>query len=200
MSWKKFTLAILASGSGTNAEEIFKYFNGHRAIEVALLMSNNPKAFVLQRAKNYEVKSLIFSRAEFVEGTLVRQALAESRVTHIVLAGFLWLIPPYLLQSFPDRIINIHPALLPKYGGKGMYGSKVHEAVKGAGDAETGITIHLVNDRYDEGEILFQASCPITENHTPDQIAECVHKLEHEHYPRVIEQWVLNQLTVGSRQ
>jgi phosphoribosylglycinamide formyltransferase-1 len=200
MSSKKFTLAILASGSGTNAEEIFKYFKGHPAIEAGLLMSNNPKAFVLQRAKNHDVKSVVFSREEFNEGTLIRKALAESGVTHIVLAGFLRLIPSYLLESFPDRIINIHPALLPKYGGKGMYGSKVHEAVKAAGEVETGITIHLVNDQYDEGKVLFQASCSITDNHTPDQIAECVHKLEHEHYPRVIEQWVLNQLTVGSRQ
>ena len=193
MPSNKFTLAVLASGNGTNAEEIFKYFGDHAAIEVGLLMTNNPKAFVVQRAKNYHVKSLVFNHQEFVEGSLIRQTLAENRITHIVLAGFLWLIPPYLLRSFPGRIINIHPALLPKYGGKGMYGSKVHEAVKAAGDLETGITIHLVNDHYDEGEILFQESCPITENHTPDQIAECVHKLEHQHYPRVIEQWVLNQ-------
>ena len=198
MSSKKFVLAILASGSGTNAEEIFKYFKDHPDIEVGLLMSNNRNAFALQRAKTYEVKTLVFSRPEFTEGTMIKRALADSKVTHIVLAGFLWLIPPYLLQLFPDRIINIHPALLPKYGGKGMYGSKVHEAVKMAGDTETGITIHLVNANYDEGKILFQASCPITENHTPDQIAGCVHKLEHEHYPRVIEAWV--RKSVGSKQ
>ena len=198
MSSKKFTLAILASGSGTNAEEIFKYFRDHPAIEVGLLMSNNANAFALRRASNYDVKSLVFSRAEFAEGTLITKALAENKVTHIVLAGFLWLIPPYLLELFPDRIINIHPALLPKYGGKGMYGARVHEAVKMAGDVETGITIHVVNANYDEGEVLFQASCPINQNQTPEQIADCVHKLEHEHYPRVIEEWVMK--SVGSGQ
>lgn len=194
MSSKKFTLAILASGSGSNAEEIFKYFKGHPAIEVGLLMSNNPQAFVLERARNYKIRSLLFNRQDFADGAKIMEALKQSAITHIVLAGFLWLIPRYLLESFPDRIINIHPALLPKYGGKGMYGARVHEAVKSAGDVETGITIHMVNANYDEGKILFQASCPITVDHTPDQIAECVHKLEHEHYPRVIEEWVLKSV------
>ena len=188
---KKYKLAVLASGNGTNAEEIFKYFRSHSAIEVTLLMSNNPNAFVLQRAKNYRVKTLVFDRREFSEGTLIAKSLSESGITHLVLAGFLWLIPSYLLQLFPGRIINVHPALLPKYGGKGMYGSRVHEAVKAAGDLETGITIHLVNDRYDEGKILFQGRCTIHGSLTPEQIAECVHKLEHEHYPKVIEEWVL---------
>lgn len=191
MSSKKARLAVFASGSGTNAEEIFKYFKDHPAVEVVLLMSNNPEAFALQRAKNHEVKAVVFSREEFSGGNVITKTLAEAGVTHIVLAGFLWLIPAYLLQSFPDRIINIHPALLPKYGGKGMYGSKVHEAVKAARDLETGITIHLVNDHYDQGKILFQGKCSIMETHTPEEIAACVHKLEHEHYPRVIEEWVM---------
>jgi len=195
MSSKKFRLAVFASGSGTNAEEIFKYFKHHPAIEVVLLLSNNPDAFALQRAKNHQIKNAVFNRKEFSEGDAITQLLKENAVTHIVLAGFLWLIPEYLLRTYPDRIINIHPALLPKYGGKGMYGSRVHKAVKASGELETGITIHLVNDRYDEGRILFQGRCAISENYRPEEIAACVHKLEHEHYPRVIEAWVLNQLT-----
>lgn len=187
---KQFRLAVLASGSGTNAEQIFKHFIDHPSIEVVLLMSNNPNAFALKRAKNYHVKTMVFDRSQFAEGSEILKILNDNGVTHLVLAGFLWLIPAYLLRAFPDRIINIHPALLPRYGGKGMYGAKVHEAVKAAGDLQTGITIHLVNDRYDEGKILFQGTCAIAEHLTPDEIAECVHKLEHEHYPRVIEEWI----------
>jgi phosphoribosylglycinamide formyltransferase 1 len=191
MFFKRFRLAVFASGNGSNAEEIFKYFKKHPAIEVGLLLSNRPEAFALQRAQNHGIKTVVFNRQEFLEGTTLRMHLGNEGITHIVLAGFLWLIPDYLLKSYPDRIINIHPALLPKYGGKGMYGSKVHEAVKAARDLETGITIHLVNERYDEGKVLFQGRCSITENHSPDEIAACVHKLEHEHYPPVIENWIL---------
>lgn len=193
MSSKKFRLAIFASGNGTNAEAIIQYFNGHPTIGVALLVSNNASAYALQRAKNHNIPAIAFNRNEFTEGTTVRKHLQDAGVTHIILAGFLWLIPPYLLQAFPDKIINIHPALLPKYGGKGMYGSKVHAAVKEGREVETGITIHLVNDRYDEGRVLFQGKCAVQETYTPDDIAACVHKLEHEHYPRVIESWVLGR-------
>ena len=193
MSSNRFRIAVFASGSGTNAEEIFKYFEKHPDIRVVLLMTNNPNAFAIQRAKNHDVKAVIFNREQYRDGEFIRQQLQDSAVTHIVLAGFLWLIPPYLLEAFPDRIINIHPALLPKYGGKGMYGAKVHEAVKSAGEVETGITIHLVNSNYDEGEILFQAKCPISTGHSADEIASCVHKLEHEHYPRVIQNWILGR-------
>lgn len=191
MPSRKFKVAIFASGSGSNAEEIFKYFKKHPSIEVRSLLSNKPDAFALQRAHNHGIKTVVFNRLEFLDGTEIRKHLENEGITHIVLAGFLWLIPDYLLKSYPDRIVNIHPALLPKYGGKGMYGSKVHEAVKAARDMETGITIHLVNERYDEGKVLFQGRCPITENHSPDEIAQCVHKLEHEHYPKVIEKWIL---------
>jgi phosphoribosylglycinamide formyltransferase-1 len=191
---KKYKIAIFASGSGTNAEEIFKHFKSHPDIEVALLMTNNPEAFALQRAANHNIAAEVFSRAEFKEGERIKSELQKHGITHIVLAGFLWLIPDYLLQLFPDRIINIHPALLPKYGGKGMYGMKVHEAVKAAGDDATGITIHLVNDRYDEGRVLFQASCPVLPEYSPEEIAKCVHQLEYEHYPRIIEQWVSGSL------
>lgn len=191
MSLKKFRIAVFASGSGTNAEQVFKYFKDHASIEVVLLLSNNSNAYALQRAKNYNIKNYLFSRKEFMEGRLLMDYLKGADVTHIVLAGFLWLIPEYLIRAFPERIINIHPALLPKFGGKGMYGSKVHEAVKASCEQETGITIHLVNDRYDEGKILFQGKCPLTQNDSPEQIAACVQKLEHEHYPKVIEKWIL---------
>lgn len=190
-SQKKFRLAIFASGSGTNAEEIFKYFKDHDYIGVTLLLSNKPDAFALQRASKFGIPSAVVTREEFKEGSRLLSLLSDSGATHIVLAGFLWLVPTYLIHAFPEKIINIHPALLPRYGGKGMYGAKVHEAVKAAGDVESGITIHLVNEHYDEGTILFQARCPITPDQTPEEIAACVHALEYEHYPRVIEKWVM---------
>lgn len=192
MKSEKSRIAVFASGSGTNAEEIFKHFKHHPEISVVLLMSNNPNAFALQRAKNHGIDSDVFTREEFRDGSRLLESLKARKVTHIVLAGFLWLIPQYLLEAYPDRIVNIHPALLPSYGGKGMYGAKVHEAVKASGDLETGITIHLVNSKYDEGRILFQGRCAITADHSPDEIAACVHKLEYEHYPRVIEEWILS--------
>lgn len=200
MSSGNFRIAIFASGSGTNAEEIFKYFKKHPRIEVVLLLSNKPDAYALKRAKNHSIKTVVFNRQEFNDGGPIKKALQEAGVTHIVLAGFLWLIPDYLLASFPDRIINIHPALLPKYGGKGMYGSKVHQAVKASGDLETGITIHLVNSNYDEGKILFQGRCTLSNDQSPEEIAACVHKLEYEHYPPVIEKWILQQEQSAARQ
>jgi phosphoribosylglycinamide formyltransferase-1 len=188
---EKYRVAIFASGSGTNAEEIFKYFQNHTSIEVVLLLSNNQQAFALQRARNFGVDAKVFDRTQFKESTIVLEWLREKNVTHVVLAGFLWLIPAYLIQAYPHRIINIHPALLPNHGGKGMYGMKVHEAVKLAGDAKTGITIHAVDDKYDEGEIIFQATCPVHTDDTPEQIADKVHQLEYQHYPAVIERWIL---------
>ncbi len=193
MSSKQFRIAIFASGSGSNAEEIIKYFKGHPHISVDLLLSNNPDAFALERARRLHIPAKIFNREAFRNTKEVLQWLREKQITHIVLAGFLWLMPEYLIAEYPDHIINIHPALLPKYGGKGMYGSKIHEAVKTAGDAETGITIHLVNEKYDDGKILFQGKCSIEENYTPEKIAECVHKLEYEHYPKEIEKWILQR-------
>jgi len=187
---KKSRIAIFASGSGTNAEEIMKHFQSHPSVEVVLVVSNNATAFVLERAKKFNIPAKTFKRHDFRNPGIVLEWLRQSEVTHIVLAGFLWMIPDYLINEFPDRIINIHPALLPKHGGKGMYGIKVHEAVKAAADVETGITIHLVNERYDEGEILFQARCKVEETFTTEDIQKCVHKLEYEHYPRVIEEWI----------
>jgi phosphoribosylglycinamide formyltransferase-1 len=186
----KSKVAIFASGSGSNAEEIIKRFKHHPTIEVVLLLSNNPDAFALERARKFNVPSKIFTRQEFKESSKVLDRLKEKEVTHVVLAGFLWLIPHYLIQAYPNHIINIHPALLPKFGGKGMYGMKVHEAVKAAGEVETGITIHLVNEHYDEGKILFQGRCTVDVNSSAEDIAASVHKLEYEFYPKVIEEWI----------
>lgn len=191
---KQFRIAIFASGSGTNAEEILKYFQQHASIEVALLLSNNPKAYALERAKKYNVTSCVFTQFQFRETGDVLNWLKEKNVTHLVLAGFMWLVPDTLVKAFPGRTINIHPALLPKYGGKGMYGKHVHEAVKAAGEKETGITIHEVNEQYDEGKILFQASCTVDATDTPEQIAQKVHLLEHANYPRIIEAWITNKV------
>lgn len=190
---EKYRLAIFASGSGTNAEEIFKYFQNHPSIEVVLLLSNNAQAFALQRAHNFGIDAKVFDRPQFRESTVVLDWLQQKKVTHVVLAGFLWLIPTYLIRAYPHHIINIHPALLPNHGGKGMYGMKVHEAVKLAGDIQTGITIHAVDDKYDEGEVIFQATCPVHTDDTPEQIADKVHQLEYQHYPAVIERWVLGK-------
>lgn len=193
MNNPRVRLALFASGSGTNAEAIMRRFAHHPDIEVVMLLSNNANAFALQRAINFNVATRVFSRQEFQDGTVL-QWLREAGTTHLILAGFLWLIPDNLLTAFRDRIVNIHPALLPKYGGKGMYGARVHEAVKASGDAVTGITIHLVNEHYDEGRILFQASCALTPQDTPESIADKVHALEHQHFPAVIEQWAMHQL------
>ena len=186
---KPIQLAVFISGSGSNALEIFSYFQIHPSIKVALVLSNNPDAYGLERAKKFSIPSKVFSRNQFSESEEVLRWLIAAGVTHLVLAGFLWLVPDYLIRAFPHRIINIHPALLPKFGGKGMYGMKVHEAVKLSGEKQTGISIHEVNEIYDEGKILFQASCPVDFSDSPQQIAEKVQQLEHGFYPRVIEQW-----------
>ncbi len=189
----KSRLAIFASGNGSNAEAIMQYFKNHPAIEVALVLSNNSEALVLQRAKNHGLPSKSFRREDFTTPGKVIEWLTAERITHIVLAGFLWLIPQYLIQLFPDRIINIHPALLPKFGGKGMFGMKVHEAVRAAQEKETGITIHLVNEHYDDGRVLYQGACMVEPHQTAQEISLCVLKLEHEHYPKVIEKWALGK-------
>ena len=189
MNQSPVRLAILASGNGTNAEAIMRYFQRHEKIRVALLLSNNPEAFALKRATKFTIPTRVFNREQFKGQEIVRW-LKEEGVTHVVLAGFLWLVPPSLLHAFPNKIINIHPSLLPKHGGKGMYGDRVHEAVKDSGDKKSGITIHLVNENFDEGRIIFQAECPVEPADTPQSIAAKVHALEHLHYPRVLEEWV----------
>ncbi|HEX7016707.1 MAG TPA: phosphoribosylglycinamide formyltransferase [Cyclobacteriaceae bacterium] len=185
-------IAILASGNGTNAEAIINYFRGHPTISVAVVLSNKPNAFVLERARKHGIPTIVFNRHEFYDKPHVSNLLRDMGITHLVLAGFLWLLPESLLQMFPARILNIHPALLPAYGGKGMYGMRVHEAVKASGDLQTGITIHEVTEAYDEGPVIFQATCEVDADDSPESIAEKVHRLEHYHYPRVIEKWINN--------
>lgn len=180
-------IAIFASGSGTNAENIIRYFQGaDRGAEVVLVVSNRPDAMVLRRSRDLGVDAVVLSRDEIRDGVRLLETLAEYSVDFIVLAGFLLMLPPALTERYRDRIVNIHPSLLPKYGGKGMYGRHVHEAVVAAHESETGITIHLVNERYDEGRILFQAVTPVCAGDTPADVEAKVHALEWEHYPRVI--------------
>ena len=190
---KPHRIVIFASGSGSNAEEIIRYFEYHPSIEIKLMLSNNADAQALQRAEKYKIKTRLFSRVQFQGTREVLHWLKEEKVTHLVLAGFMWLVPDYLTHNYAGRIINIHPALLPKFGGKGMYGMFVHEAVKAAAELETGITIHEVNEQYDEGNVIFQATCSIDETDTPQSIASKVQKLEHMHYAKVIERWILNK-------
>ncbi|MDR1345026.1 MAG: phosphoribosylglycinamide formyltransferase [Tannerellaceae bacterium] len=181
-------IAIFASGSGSNAENIVKYFEGDGFIKVALVLSNNPKAGVHARVNALGVPSFTFTRDEFTDATPIMRKLTEYGVSFIVLAGFMNKISEPLLNAFPNSIINIHPALLPKYGGKGMYGIHVHEAVIEAGEAESGITIHYINKQYDEGPVIFQASCRLSPSDTPETLAARIHALEHAHYPRLIEE------------
>ncbi|PSL02621.1 phosphoribosylglycinamide formyltransferase [Cecembia rubra] len=179
-------IAILASGSGSNAEEIMKHFGQSPKGKVVLIGSNKKDAFVLERAKKFKVPSFTFNKSELESGE-VTQKLQEAGVEFVVLAGFLLKIPDNLIRAFPNKILNIHPALLPKYGGKGMYGMKVHEAVKSSGDTESGITIHLVNEHYDEGKIIFQAAVQVEPSDSPEDIAQKVHQLEYKYFSNVIE-------------
>jgi phosphoribosylglycinamide formyltransferase-1 len=178
-------IAIFASGSGSNAQNIIEYFADNKSIIVDSIWTNNPEAYVLERAKKYDISSYIFNREEFKNSDNVVEKLKKRNINLIVLAGFLWLIPANLIQNF--RIINIHPALLPKYGGKGMYGMNVHQAVVENKETESGISIHFVNEKYDEGEIIFQAICPVLPSDSPDSVAEKVHQLEYKYFPVVIE-------------
>jgi len=180
-------IALFASGSGTNAEKIMQQLQGHEQIEVAMLLSNKTNAGALERAKKYSVETHVFNREDFYQKKNVLSLLQENEIDLIVLAGFLWLIPEHLVNAFPNKIVNIHPALLPKYGGKGMYGMHVHEAVVTNKEKQSGITIHYVNEVYDEGQIIFQASCSVLPTDTAADVAKKVQKLEHEHFPAVVE-------------
>ena len=182
-------IAIFASGSGTNAQNIIEYFSGNKFIEIDSLWSNNENAYALIRAEKLGIKTFTFSREELYNSVEVLETLSKRKIDLIVLAGFLWLVPNNLTEEF--TIVNIHPALLPKYGGKGMYGKYVHETVVKNKEKESGITIHYVNERYDEGNIIFQATCNLDTSDTPDDVAAKVHQLEYEHFPRVIEEIVL---------
>lgn len=181
-------IAIFASGNGTNAQRIAEYFSDHPGILISIILSNKKEAYVLERAKKLDISTFVFDRDEFYNTKKVLKKLKKKKIDFIVLAGFLWLIPDYILKEYTGRIINIHPALLPKYGGKGMYGERVHKAVIESGDKETGITIHLVNERYDEGKIIFREKVAVVEDDTPDTIAEKVHRLEYKYFPVIIEQ------------
>jgi len=180
-------IAIFASGNGSNAENIIKHFANNDQINCRLILSNNPKAGVLERAKRLNVPFIVFNRESFYKKQDVLHALQKYSIDFIVLAGFMWLIPSYIIKAFPQKIVNIHPALLPKYGGKGMYGDFVHQAVSNAGETQTGISIHYVNDRYDEGDIIFQKTVDIEKGEEPKKIAEKVHALEYKYFPKIIE-------------
>ena len=180
-------IAILASGEGTNAERIIRYFTGHPTVKVAVIITNKAEAGVIRRAKNLQVPVEFLTASAFKEGKATKM-LRLYETDFVVLAGFLLRVPDDMLEAYPNRIVNIHPSLLPKFGGKGMYGSKVHEAVLAAGETESGITIHYINEHYDEGAIILQVQCPVMEGDTPDTLANRVHQLEYDHYPKVIEQ------------
>jgi phosphoribosylglycinamide formyltransferase 1 len=183
----KKRIVLFASGEGTNAQNIIDHFRKGKVAEVALVVSNKPDAKVLERAKKAGIASLLIDRHSFYEQETVVDKLKAIGPDLIVLAGFLWMIPKNLIHAFPGRIINIHPALLPKFGGKGMYGINVHRAVLDAGEKETGISVHYVNDAYDEGEIIAQHTCKVVPGDSPEAIAKKVQQLEHEFFPRIIE-------------
>lgn len=190
-----YNLAVFASGSGSNAQKIITYFKTAALARVVLVVCNKPGAGVLAIAREHGIPTLLLERERFFRGDGYVPLLKEAGINLVVLAGFLWKVPLPLLQSFPQKIINIHPALLPKYGGKGMYGHYVHEAVMAAGEPETGITIHYVDDQYDHGAVIFQARCAVNEADDAAAIAKKVQELEHRYYPQVIGE-VLRKLTV----
>ena len=181
-------IAIFASGSGSNAQKIAEYFSERTDVEVSLILTNNPEAGVIHRARKLHIPVVVFDRKTFYETERILSLLKNEGIDLIVLAGFMMLIPGFLVKGYRDKMVNIHPALLPKYGGKGMYGSFVHEAVVAAKEKESGITIHFVNEHYDEGNVIFQTTCKVSETDTAEDVAEKIHVLEHYHFPRVIDQ------------
>jgi phosphoribosylglycinamide formyltransferase 1 len=183
-------IAIFASGTGTNAQRIIDYFRHHPSIKIALIVSNKPGAGVLTIAGKENIPSLILEKDHFFMGDAYTTELQAKQIGFIILAGFLWKIPSRLIAAYPNKIVNIHPALLPKHGGKGMYGHRVHEAVIAAGEKESGITVHYVDEFYDHGNIIYQANCSIEEKETPYSLAQKIQALEHKHYPSVIEKIV----------
>ena len=185
-------IVIFASGGGSNAENIIKYFNNSKSISVVQVLTNNPKARVLERCKILETSAFSFNSIAFYKTEDVKNHLLDIQPDLIVLAGFLWKFPSSILQAFPNKVVNIHPSLLPKYGGKGMYGMNVHEAVVRNKEKVTGITIHYVNENYDEGKIVFQTECLVDEMDTAENVAQKIHELEMKHFPQVIEDLVNN--------
>ncbi|WP_147677700.1 phosphoribosylglycinamide formyltransferase [Algibacter pacificus] len=181
-------IVIFASGSGTNAENLIKFFHNRENASVIQVLTNNPRAKVLDRAKQLNVSAFSFNKVAISKTEDVLNLLKASKPDLIVLAGYLWKFPDNILEAFPNKVINVHPALLPNYGGKGMYGMHVHNAIVENKEKETGITIHYVNEHYDEGAIIFQAKCHVNETDTADDVAAKIHKLEMEHFPRVVNQ------------
>ena len=186
----KKRIAIFASGTGSNAKKIIEYFSGHAVIETVLVLCNKPGAGVITIAKENDIPLLMIEKEKFFHGNAYVDELKNTGIDFIILAGFLWKVPPKLISAFANRIINIHPALLPKYGGKGMYGAHVHEAVLAAGDSESGITIHLVDEYYDHGKNIFQTRCPVMKTDTVATLAARIHGLEHEFFSKQIEQYI----------
>lgn len=192
----KYNLVIFASGNGSNAKAIIDFFRNDPSVKICLIACNKPQAGVLRIAEKEGIPTLIIDKEPFFRGNAYVAEIAALQPSLIILAGFLWKLPSALIEAFPGQIINIHPALLPKYGGKGMYGHHVHEAVKAAGESETGITIHQVDEKYDHGTHIFQAVTTVSPDDTPETIAKKVHQLEHQFYPRVIRD-ILNQTPRG---
>ncbi|MFM6925736.1 MAG: formyltransferase family protein [Ferruginibacter sp.] len=190
---KMTQVAIFASGAGSNAQQIINYFKSSESIRITLIVCNKPGAGVLAIAEEAGIPTLLIEKERFAAGDAYLPELSHHKIDFIVLAGFLWKMPVSLIQAYPKKIINIHPALLPKYGGKGMYGSKVHEAVIAAGEKESGITIHYVDEIYDHGEIIFQATCAVDKNDTAASLARKIHVLEHANYPAVIDDLIKKQ-------
>ena len=180
-------IAIFASGSGTNAQNIIEYLNNKGIAKTEIILSNKKDSYVLERARQFDVPTVVFNRDEFYNSDTIPNLLDKYQVDLVILAGFLWLIPENLLKAYPNKIVNIHPALLPKYGGKGMYGAKVHESVVENKEEWTGITIHYINERYDEGDIIFQAKCKVEPSDNAETVAQKVHSLEYKHFPKIIE-------------
>lgn len=180
-------IAIFASGKGSNAEALIDYFRNHSQVNIALILTNNPEAGVIKIAHSNKIISAIVSKDALNNEEIVGRLLNALNIDMIVLAGFLQMVPTFLLKKYPNRIVNIHPALLPKFGGKGMYGLKVHEAVLGAHEKETGISIHYVNEHYDEGEVIFQKTISVEPTDNPESLSTKVLKLEHEWYPKTVE-------------
>ena len=186
-------LAILASGNGTNAQQISEYFSNRSDVVVDIIIYNKRDAYVAVRAQNLGIESRYFSRRDFMESDVVLDLLKARGIDYVILAGFLLLVPDNILEAFPQRVINIHPALLPKFGGKGMYGHHVHEAVVANHETETGITIHVVDNRYDCGTTIFQARCKVASTDTPDDVAANIHLLEKEYFPKVIDAYIFDK-------
>lgn len=186
---KPMKIAIFASGTGSNAVNLIEHFKEKKQYEF-IVFSNKKEAPVLEKAQKLDIKTYLFGRKDFYETGEVLNILKKENIDFVILAGFLWLIPTPIIQAFPHKMINLHPSLLPKYGGKGMFGQKVHEAVITAKETESGITIHYVNEKYDEGQIIFQAKCTVEAGETPESLAQKIHSLEHLHLPKIVEETV----------